>query len=783
MKITRNNIFFGILIFLLLVNLLVLFDLHFLYLRAVFSFIFLTTIPGLLVMLVLKIRKIGFWEYLAYTIGLSVAFLIFFGLTANWVLPLLGVARPLSPTPLLISFDVCLLILWFIACKRNKGISLKIKFPKLDWINQCLLMIPVIFPVLSILGAISLNNSGTNRFTMFMLGGIAVYVLLVVLFRNKLNKNIYPLTIFFISLSLLLMTSLRGWYVTGHDNQEEHFIFQLTKVNHQWDISLYQDPYNACLSISILPTIFSSFLNINDLYIYKIIFQIIFSFSVINIFLFFNKYSARFVAFLSAFYFMSFPVFLNDMPMLNRQEIAFVFFSLMLLVLFNRSLKPRTKEILFFIFGFSMIVSHYSTSYVAVALFVLTYFVAFVLKKLLGSSFTFKLDLRFAFRKMLKTLGVKERMRIGARNYYLTWTMILGIVVLTFLWNTQLTSTSGELAELVSQTLQNINKSFSKDLKSGGVLYSLFSWQKLDMAELFNEYVSLKIEEIELEGDEASYYREDIYERYEIAVLDENRLPLTPLGMKLSDMSLDAFAFNYFLRQGSAKMIQIFILLGFAAFVLGKKNYARKTDPEYKILVLASVVLLALLIVLPLFSIEYGTLRFFQQTLIILSLPLIIGSLVVSNFLVGENGLYISSIIIIVFFLSLSGFIPQITGGYYPMLNLNNQGVYYDSYYTHKSEYDSIKWLADHYSNDYPIQSNLYARSKMLAIGSLYSSKKLLPATIRKDAYVYLDYSNVKNRRNTIFYKGNVISYSYPIEFLDDNKNLLYNNQSSKIFK
>ena len=59
----------------------------------------------------------------------------------------------------------------------------------------------------------------------------------------------------------------------------------------------------------------------------------------------------------------------------------------------------------------------------------------------------------------------------------------------------------------------------------------------------------------------------------------------------------------------------------------------------------------------------------------------------------------------------------------------------------------------------------------------------MLPVTIRKDTYVYLDYSNVKNRKNTIFYKGDLITYDYPVEFLNENKNLIYSNGGSEIFK
>ena len=66
MKLTKNKIIFGILIFGLIVNFLVFFDIQYLYLGAIFSFIFLTTVPGLLIMLMLKIREVDFWEYLVY---------------------------------------------------------------------------------------------------------------------------------------------------------------------------------------------------------------------------------------------------------------------------------------------------------------------------------------------------------------------------------------------------------------------------------------------------------------------------------------------------------------------------------------------------------------------------------------------------------------------------------------------------------------------------------------------------------------------------------------------
>jgi len=354
LKLTKNKLFFGILIFGLITNLLVLFDIQYFYLRAIFSFVFLTSIPGLLIMLMFRIRKIGFWEYLVYTIALSIAFLMFAGLAVNLILPWLYITdKPLSLTPLLISFDIILSIFGIIAYKRNKKILLEISLPKLNLLNKVFFTFPIIFLILSILGTTTLNNSGPNYLTMVMLGGIATYVFLVILFKKKLNENIYPWTIFLISISLLLMISLRSFHVFGSDINREFRMFQLTKLNFRWDMSNFPGhPYYACLSITLLPTIFYSFLKIDAEYIFKLIFQIFFAFTPVGIFLFSKRYTSVVLSFIVGFFFLSHSSFFVVMPMHLREEISLLFFTLTILVAFSKNIDKSLRNILFLIFWF-----------------------------------------------------------------------------------------------------------------------------------------------------------------------------------------------------------------------------------------------------------------------------------------------------------------------------------------------------------------------------------------------------------------------------------------------
>ena len=59
----------------------------------------------------------------------------------------------------------------------------------------------------------------------------------------------------------------------------------------------------------------------------------------------------------------------------------------------------------------------------------------------------------------------------------------------------------------------------------------------------------------------------------------------------------------------------------------------------------------------------------------------------------------------------------------------------------------------------------------------------IYPGLIRKDSYVYLGYANVNKVQANISYGGSNIIYHFPIRFLDENKNLLYNNSGVKIYR
>lgn len=770
MRLTKNKIFSGILIFGLIANLLVLFDIQYFYLRAISSFIFLTTIPGLLIMLMVEIRKIGFWEYLIYVIGLSVAFLMFGGLFVNWTLPLFGIDKPLSLIPLLISFNVFLLTFWLIAYKRNKRISLKIKLPKLDRLNKVFLTIPMIFPVLSILGAIILNNQGPNYLTMIMLGEIAIYVFLVVLFRKKLNQNIYPFAILMMSISLLLMSSLRSWHISGWDIHQEYQMFQLTRENLHWSMSnfrYFRHAYNACLSITILPTVFDSFLKINNEYIFKLLFPLIFSITSLGVYLSFRKYTQDVIMFLACFLFILQIWFIEQMPTLARQEIALLFFTLALLVLFSKNISSILKKMLFLIFGFSMIVSHYSTTYVALGLFVFTYFLVFIFRKTKS---------RKSFSKIYKKLNLKEKKRESdKKKYYLRGILVLLLILFAFLWYAQLTETSSNLIDFTHKTIRNMGKMFLQEGLRPGIKEILFQPKNFNTPENIQNYVqstTLHYNELNLnlyDKEEYRYYKTRPVGAELISPIVRSRL-------------LNLLAFSIF-RSIRFLINNIFILLGLFYLLFFKLLKKSSIDVEYITISLISTFFIFAIIFVPLASSNYNLSRLYLQALVLLCLPAILGALLVLKFF-KKSKYFILSMIFIIFFLFHTGFIFQVIGGNVAFMHLNNFGEECDRFYTHEAEVKSARWLSSNRKREDLVYADEVANLRLSSFAKIdWVIYDILPSTIDRNAYVYLSRTNMIVEKAFKKHGIDLISYNYPLEFLNKNKNLIYNNGGSEVFK
>lgn len=756
----KTIVFFGSLLMILQFIILYL-NLHSLYFITPLSMITFLFLPGYFILLLLRATRQLSGVTLVYSVGLSVFLLELIGLVINLVLSYLHIPQPLSLYPLIIGIGSTMLTLSLLILIFNSEEYFQISLPNLNLLETFLIPIITVLPVIAAFGAISINNYSTNLITIYLLGIIGLLIVVLTLLRNRINSFIYPYSIFFIALSLLFTTSLRSWFVSGHDILREYYVYTIALSNLQWDVSLYRDAYNACLSITILPVMLEQLLGISGTYIFKIVFQIIFAFCPVLLFYIFKKYLSSILSFLAVFLFMSFPTFYNDMPMLTRQEIAFLMFGIALHTLLSSTLSSTRRKVLFIIFTVGIIFSHYSTNYI---LIILT-----------ASVYIFSLMSKHKFTK--KLLGKIPRARSQFIHIpFLSIELIIIMIAFTYIWNFQITKTGSNLSKTLKYTFDNLlNRSFN-DSRSSDVSYSLLFPRKLDPKEELNEYIEENIKKAK-ERKETDFYNMDDYKDYIIKPEKQTLLKRTEVGEALHSLNIPVFRLQSLFRSISAGMMQILVVIGIV--ILYFKNHKKQIDTQFIYLCITGIGLLLLTIILPGISAEYGLLRMFQQMLFVFSFPIIL-AIYSATFFVGDYFRHIlTSITVVAFFLTLSGFFSHITGDYYPQMTLDNAGLYYDAYYVEESDVLSAEWLAGVYNKKSYIQSDLSGAAKLVAFGKLFAEPEIFPQIIRKDAYVYF----IGNPRAIVTIDKNVLIFSSPELFVQNNKNLLYNNGQGRIYK
>jgi uncharacterized membrane protein len=776
-KFSKDRLLFLLPILWLILNLLAGTSFNFLQLRNILGFPILVLVPGVLSYLLLGLRLRNFWEKLLYSTAFGVLFLMAVGLLTNFIFPIFGVDRPLDTWPLMVSLDATIAVLFGMFAFFGKFRTKKYHLPKIEFWSAILASTGPFLVLLSIFGAFQLNNGADNYPTMVMLGIAIAYLAILVVFSRKISQNLLLWCLYCVGLALLLMTSLRGWFTTGHDIQREFHVFELTKTTGVWNVGAFRDAYNACLSITILPTIFSSILQVADPFIYKSLFQVIFALVPVSIYLIARRFVDPAMSVITFIYFVSFPTFFGDMAFLNRQEVAFLFLALMLLLIFDEGMTAGRKKIVFLILAVGMIFSHYSTTYITIAV--------------LGAAWVIRvLITRFRFRGNLRRLFSKSALiplrPLRSHRHLVTLPIVIAVAAGSFLWSSVLTDTSHGLVRTLSESLFNAKQGFSEDAKSADVLYSLFSFQSVDVQKELSAYYFKAHEKAVTVSDPSEFYAETTYSQYQVNVVGDHLLPLTGFGSWLNQF-VSVEKFNELFRSLQARVLQLLVVIGLG-FLLFRKTYSKKISPEYLAISLGSGLIVMAVVVLPFLSVEYGLLRAFQQALMVLGLFIVIGSLVIFPGRYLYKILFASCLALFMMMSSV-GLIPQLLGGYFPQLHLNNAGTYYDVFYTHRSEVLGVSWLQGLVGQDKKadiqseVQTDLFAEGRVTSIQEVNILNDIYPSLIRRSSYVYLGYSNAVLNIAAAGVNGDTLLYAYPIDFLDQQKNLIYNDGGSRIYK
>ena len=334
-------------------------------LRQVVGFLFLTFIPGILILRILRVHNVHIIESLLYSVGLSLAFVMAVGVVANFALPLLGIARPIALLPLLLIITFVFLLLCLFAYIRDKDFRPSSRSdsqaPEFTWpnfrANPAPYLLAVLLPLLAILGA-SLVNAYQNNILLLILIFVVALIIGLVAFNKFIPPQAYPFMIFMMALALMYQTTFISDYLVGSDIHLEHYLGNLVVENGYWDVSI-SGAVNSCLSIVMLSPIYSLFLNTEIVWLFKIVYPLLFALLPLALFRVFSLQIKPHYAFLAAFFFISMPIFFMDMAQLVRQQISELFFVLVVVLMVDRKLTLVQRTTLVLIFGFGVVVSYY----------------------------------------------------------------------------------------------------------------------------------------------------------------------------------------------------------------------------------------------------------------------------------------------------------------------------------------------------------------------------------------------------------------------------------------
>ncbi|MEU0181701.1 DUF2206 domain-containing protein [Streptomyces sp. NPDC006207] len=704
-------------------------------------------------------------------VGMAVVTDLVIALAVNTVLPLAGVERPLTRVSLAGATALTLIVIGAFVPEEERADKSR------SWLRDGLPpgAIPVgafagVALVLSVAGPIRLNNGyGGAVSTAAMPAVIALLVLLMV------RRRRYPVTVletglFLGATALLMLNSLRGWSITGHDIQREYEYYRLTLGGSLWDVSKYPDAYNACLSITLLPVSVFRLTAIPDVYIFKIVLPLLFALTPVLVHRSVRNVAPHLVSLLSAVFFMLFPTFLSDMTFLGRQEVAFVLLGCGMVVLTDSGRPLRVRQIAFVVLLVGITLSHYSTIYVVIV----------VLGVALVADVIWRTVDRYRSRR-----ARQRKYRPTEAAPFLTWWIVAGAAVMALAWAGPVTHTSGQLRSTLSAVVQEIKNPGHARVGSSDTSYSLFGGgPSLTAEQRLGDYREETVRETTADRAKGTYLPLETVDAYATPVVPKQNMAPTAAGRVLEGIGLKATTVNSLLRQFTAGMMQLLLIIGLIVIDVGRRG-AFRPRREQTTLAIGAIALLGVLTVVPQLSVDYGVLRAFQQGLFFFA-PFIAAGMLSALRWTGRRRTVTVYALVVALFLDLTGVVPKLLGGYPPQLQLSNAGQYYDVYYPSAEERMAAYWLSQRFAAEGKpslVQTDRFTFNRQQTILTGPVVGDVFPTKLRTDSYVLLGTSTVRTGRMTFSYRGDLVTFRYPTGLLDTTKNEIYSSEGARIYR
>jgi uncharacterized membrane protein len=348
--------------------------------RQVVGFAYLTFVPGITLFCSFGERlqnRFTIGETIVLSAGLSFALIILTGLFLS-IIPFAAI-KPLSTYILLITLSIITSAIWFFAYFKfrksgvktffYKEISLTSIFKKISLTSSLTAIALLVIAAIGIFGTAIASIYQNNLFLMLTIIFDSILVLLVACWRRFSSPKWLFIILLVISVSLISFVNsfTTTSFIVGSDIHSEFYAFRITADSGRW-IANYpsNDPIIlkafASLGVTILPASYYNIAGIEATLLFKILYPIIAVFIILGVYQLLRTQIDEKSAFLASFFFIIISVSYGWGP--AKQIVAELFYVLLFLILLKKDLPPIYRNLLLIVFGISLVVTHYSLSYI-----------------------------------------------------------------------------------------------------------------------------------------------------------------------------------------------------------------------------------------------------------------------------------------------------------------------------------------------------------------------------------------------------------------------------------
>jgi uncharacterized membrane protein len=714
-----------------------------LWLLRVVAVLLLAVLPGQLLLRGLRVPAESVARYVAYLPCASIAVLIATGLVVDLVGPLLSVHEPLRRWPLLIGLNLVIAALARFGHRAPPSCELKIS----ELIGHVHWFWPLLLPLTSVVAAGRLDNGDGNLLAFVVLIAVAVMIPTCTVLANGWHRSQTNLILYGSGLALMLLTSMRSAYVIGFDINSEYFDFHQTVVNGFWHLG-HLNPYEAMLSLTVLPASLHALVGGQDVWIFKLGYPALFAFFPVAVFELGTRFLSRRAAFVAGAIVIVQAYFFQQQPEIARQELALLIFAGSIGALLDSSLGRRPQLKLVSILGMTLVVCHYSTTYI-------TIFLCF------SACF----------------LAVTVARRKNSPLPVLPWLVAaLVMSVSALIWYVPVTYSGSNVSDVAQSLRQSGIQLLPGRLKGENVISAYF-----------NGLREPPVSPSQYETSVASYYAEHLRFLVPLAVAKNpayNLQAATPSSLPdHAPLVSSGLADAELLVQQLINLLAVICSLMFA--LRRKGNFLTRMIGCVGI---ASLFVLAASRLSGTLAADYNSSRLFLQCLFILALlEAALFEMVVTR-LRSRSSLGFAvfgsfSLLLLVAFVGNSDLAAPVTGGNPPLILYNN-GEDYAGFYPDAQEQATARWLAAVVPPQRVIYADFFTQLRLDQFTSLRTAvfNDVTPRTIDQHAWVFASTTNVVDHRTWGETRSGLLDIMFPARFLDQYFNIVYSTGTTEIF-